>query len=136
MGHLVEFTRESITRFACANLAKYRRRKNYIVFISLFHSDEIRLLVDDKVYAFLTRLYASVFERSHHIHLFAKHKRASPRIEMQMRIARMSTSHDREDRGENACDGLLSQLMSFHGSSHLLSELLSHIVKGHKVPAM
>ena len=79
--HFVNFNHESLIQFASRNLRNYKLTKT--CFIQLFDEKEANLLLNDKfndklkkIYNFLTRLYCSAFETSHHIHLFAKHHRA------------------------------------------------------------
>ena len=75
--HFVDFNHHSLLEFASRNLRECNLSKT--CFVQLFAEREARRLsVDDdlaNVYGFLTRLYSAAFERSFHLHLFAKHRR-------------------------------------------------------------
>ena len=81
--YFVNFNYHSLIQFASNHYKHCKFTKT--CFIQLFDEKEAKLLTSKhgnntneikEIYGFLTRLYSSVFEKSHHIHLFAKHHRS------------------------------------------------------------
>jgi len=107
--HFVGFNHHSLLEFASRNLRECNLSKT--CFIQLFDEKEAhQMTVDDDlsaVYGFLTRLYSSAFERSFHLHLFAKHKRdglyaASRRGRVSMYSEQLREGGSREKEEEQS----------------------------------
>ena len=144
--HFVDFNHECLVDFASKNFKFFKASKT--CFIQLFHEKEAELLLNmDKmsnVYGFLQRLYSSAFESSHHIHLFAKHRRSGidnvdekDNDGMQMREKELDDAM--EQKGSflvqiKTMNGLRQRHLTSFSSIKLLDNLLSIIIDKNKAP--
>lgn len=129
--HFVDFDCHSLVDFAC----KYHKagQAQQTCFVYLFDEKEARLFTSTvaahsnqeiiKVYGFLTRFYSSVFDQSHHIHLFAKHHRAD--ID--------EGRHDKQDADKHGALPLLIQMKSMNVYATQRNQQRPLLLKNHQI---
>lgn len=150
--HFVDFNRESSIDFASKNFQQCRAFKT--CFIQLFDEKEVHLLLNmdttSNVYGFQQRLYSTAFDRSHHIQLFAKHRRASIDGWNRTKYDGLQIGEESKEENEgsfliqmksmdmvqNNHHGLKQRHLTSFSSMKLLNKILCTVIDGNKASPM